>query len=448
MEHVLQPDWLLTPDGWKQGWQVVLREGTIASLGPAQGSGQRLVRQALLPGLVNAHSHAFQRLIRGRTEFRNPQRPEDDFWSWRELMYQSALGPSPDQLERVARLLYLEMVESGITTVGEFHYQHHQPDGRAYDEPDAMAWALVRAARWAGIQLVLLRCAYHRSGFRLPPNPRQLRFLDADWESAVAAADRLQAAGVAVGLAPHSVRAVPPSWLRPLAEAARVRGWPLHMHVSEQPAEVEQCRAECGLSPVQLLDQEEVLGPNFTAVHAIHLEPRDIPLLGVAHICSCPTTERNLGDGVVPALELRKAGCRFALGTDSQCQVDLWEDARQLDYHLRLIQRKRAVLDDPPGQLEAFLWQAASPGGASALGQPCGQIAAGLRADLLAVDLEHPVLAGDDSHWLLAELIWSMPRQAITQVWSAGVPRLQDGRHPLRAQAVADFRKVRLELGG
>ena len=148
MEHVLQPDWLLTPDGWKQGWQVVLREGTIASLGPAQGSGQRLVRQALLPGLVNAHSHAFQRLIRGRTEFRNPQRPEDDFWSWRELMYQSALGPSPDQLERVARLLYLEMVESGITTVGEFHYQHHQPDGRAYDEPDAMAWALVRATQY------------------------------------------------------------------------------------------------------------------------------------------------------------------------------------------------------------------------------------------------------------------------------------------------------------
>lgn len=448
MEQILQPDWLLTPEGWKQGWHVVVRQGTIASLGPAQGSGQRLSGQALLPGLVNAHSHAFQRLIRGRTEFRDPQRPEDDFWSWRELMYQSALGPSPDQLERVARLLYLEMVESGITTVGEFHYQHHQPDGRSYAEPDAMAWALVRAARWAGIQLVLLRCAYHRSGFALPPNPRQVRFLDADWEAAVAAADRLQAAGVAVGLAPHSVRAVPPSWLRPLAEVARLRGWPLHMHVSEQPAEIEQCRAECGLSPVQLLEQEGVLGSNFTAVHAIHLEPQDFRLLSGAHICSCPTTERNLGDGVVAALELRKAGCRFALGTDSQCQVDLWEDARQLDYHLRLIQRKRAVLDDPPGQLETFLWQAVSLGGASSLGQPCGQIAAGLRADLLAVDLEHPVLACDDPHWLLAELIWSMPRQAIAQVWSAGVPRLQDGRHPLRGQAVAEFRKTRTELGG
>ena len=448
MRQVLQPDWLLTPEGWRCDWQVVILDEVILEVGPRQGPGQQLPRQALVPGLVNAHSHAFQRLIRGRTEFRSPDRPEDDFWSWRELMYQAALGPDPEQLEAIARLLYLEMVESGITLVGEFHYQHHRPNGKPYEDPDAMAWALVRAAQWAGLNLVLLRCAYHRSGFGVADNPRQVRFLEPDWEQAVAAAERLEAGGVSVGLAPHSVRAVPPSWLQPLAAAARERGWPLHMHVSEQPAEIDQCLSECGLRPVELLHREGLLGEHFTAVHAIHLNSQEVELLGRSTVCSCPTTERNLGDGIVDALSLRRAGAAFALGTDSQCQVDLWEDARQLDYHLRLLHRKRAVLDSPPGELSSFLWQAATLGGARALAQNCGELAAGRRADLVAVQLDHPALVCEDGEWLSSELLWSMSRQAISQVWCAGKPRLEGGIHPCRAEAVSDFRKVRAQLHG
>lgn len=447
---VLAPDWLLTPEGWKSGWQLVIQDGRILSLGPVTAEATPLPRQALLPGLVNAHSHAFQRLIRGRTEWRHRDRPQDDFWSWRELMYQAALSVTPEQLEQVARLLYLEMVESGITCVGEFHYLHHQADGQPYAQPDELALRLVEAARWAGLHIVVLRCAYQRSGFEQPVNPLQRRFFDRHWSEATEAVERLLARGVAAGLAPHSVRAVTPEWLPPLAEFARQQGLPLHMHVSEQPAEVAQCLAETGLRPIQFLHRLGLLEAHFTGVHAIHLEPAEVTMLRESLVCSCPTTERNLGDGIVPALAMRQAGVRFALGSDSQCQVDLWEDARQLEYHLRLQERQRALLDLPEHEerLEHWLLAAASRGGAQSLGQPCGQLQAGLRADLVAFDLDHPRLASADPQWMLSELLWSASRDCVSQVWVGGEARLQEGKHPLREQAVGDYLKVVENLKG
>jgi formimidoylglutamate deiminase len=437
-----QPDWLWTESGWQRDWEIEIQHGVIVGLGPGQPGARLLPRQALMPGFVNAHSHAFQRVIRGRTEFRHPDRPNDDFWSWRELMYQAAMSLNPDQLEAVARLLYLEMVEAGITTVGEFHYQHHEPDGTPYADPDELALRLAAAAHWAGLNLVILRCAYHRAGFEVAPNPLQVRFLDRSLEQPIQAVQRLRARGLSVGLAPHSVRAVPPQWLQPLAEFARQQRIPLHMHVSEQPREIEQCLAETGLRPVQLLQEHGLLGPDFTAVHAIHLEPAEIQALGSSTVCSCPTTERNLGDGVVPALLLRQAGSSFALGSDSQCQVDPLEDARQLDYHLRLTRQQRAVLDDPPGGLEEWLLGCVTRGGARSLGQPCGALAPGLRADLIAFDLDHPQLAAETPQGLC----WSAPRESVSQVWSGGLPLLEDGQHPRRMEAVGGYRQVMKEL--
>lgn len=439
----LQPDWLYTEAGWRRDWQIDVQDGLITGLGPARGGAQALPDQALVPGFVNSHSHAFQRTIRGRTEFRHPDRPSDDFWSWRELMYQAAMKLDPDQLERVARLLYLEMAEAGITTVGEFHYLHHQPDGTRYANPDELALRLQAAADWAGIGLVLLRCAYGRSGFQIAPNPLQIRFLDKSWEEAAEAVLRLQSAGLSVGVAPHSVRAVEPGWLKPLAAFARQHQLPLHMHVSEQVKEIEQCQSESGLSPVDYLAAQGILGPDFTAVHAIHLSQAEVAALGQSHVCSCPTTERNLGDGIVPAQLLRRAGTRFTLGTDSQCQIDPLEDARQLDYHLRLKEQQRAVLDDPPGRLEQWLWEALAAGGASSLMQPCGRLQAGLRADLVSFDLNHPALVCDSPP---AQLLWSAPPGAVCQVWRAGSPLLQNGRHPGREEAVGGYRRVMKEL--
>lgn len=439
----LQPDWLWTDGGWREQFEVVIGDGRIESVGPVSQAGQRLPRRALLPGLINAHSHAFQRTIRGRTEQRDPGRPHDDFWTWREQMYRAAMRLQPDELEKVARLLYLEMVEAGITTVGEFHYLHHQPDGRPYAEPDELALRLQAAAEWAGLQLVLLRCAYHRSGFGVEQNPLQIRFLDRHWEDSLAAIERLRARGLAVGVAPHSIRAVPADWLAPLAHYARSQQLPLHMHVSEQTGEIEQCLAEHGCRPVQLLQRHGILGADFTAVHAIHLLPDEIQSLESSSVCSCPTTERNLGDGVVQADALRAGGTNFTLGTDSQCQVDPWEDARQLDYHLRLVRRQRAVLDCPPGQLSEWLLQTATRGGArSLLRGDAGCIRAGATADLVALDLDHPALAGDDPR----HLIWAAGPACVEQVWSAGVPRLSAGRHPGREEAVRGYRSVLEQL--
>lgn len=446
MNKSYQPDWLLTESGWRADWQIDVRDGLVSGLGPARGGAERLVGQALTPAFVNSHSHAFQRTIRGRTEYRHPDRPSDDFWSWRELMYRAAMRLNPDQLEQVARLLYLEMAEAGITTVGEFHYQHHQPDGTRYENPDELALRLKAAADWAGLGIVLLRCAYGRSGYGVEPNPLQIRFLDRSWEESCEAVLRLRKAGLDVGLAPHSVRAVPLDWLPPLAAFAREHRLPLHMHVSEQVKEIEQCEAETGLRPVEYLAEQGILGPDFTAVHAIHLADDEVAALGVAHVCSCPTTERNLGDGIVPARLLRRAGTRFTFGTDSQCQIDPLEDARQLDYHLRLKEQQRAVLDHPPGTMEKWLWESLTAGGASSLQQPCGKLQVGLRADMLSFDLNHPALVCDSEKWLLAELLWSAPRESLTQVWRAGRPLLEGGRHPGRAEAVAGYRRVLKEL--
>ena len=445
--NALAPDLLYRDGQFRRRWGLAYgSDGLLSWVGPLEtcppgSTVTPLPGRAILPGLVNAHSHAFQRVIRGRTEFRNPAHPQDDFWSWRELMYRAAMGLSPEAVGAVARLVFLEMVSAGITCVGEFHYLHNQPDGQPYADPDELAWRVVEAAEWAGLRLVLLRVSYHRSGFALPPNPRQARFIEPSYEEALAAVERLSARGVATGLAPHSVRAVPREWLGALHGYAQTHGLPFHMHLSEQTGEIEQCRAEYGLSPVQLAAEEGLLDERFTGVHAIHLEGDDLARMGAARInvCSCPNTERNLGDGIVAADALLAAGCKLALGTDSQCQIDLLEDARQLDYHLRLQRRQRAILSAP------VLLECATSGGARSLGALGGSLEEGRWADWVEVDLEHPTLATDDPEGALASVVYGLPLGAIAQVRVGGAPRLSERRHPRAGEAVKAFRSFSKE---
>ncbi len=413
---------------------------------PFPGLPIRLAHRALLPGLVNGHSHAFQRLLRGRTEFVAKGQARDDFWSWRELMYQAACALEPEQLYTASRQAFLEMALAGITSVGEFHYLHHAPDGAPYEDPNELAGQVLRAARDVGLRICLLRVGYARAGFQVPENPRQRRFIDASPEAMLAAVEALAAKTAAddrisVGYAPHSVRAAPKEWLSAIASApAR----PVHMHVAEQPKEIEASLAEHGAPPVQLLHDLGLLTERFTAVHAIHLTEAEVALLGKAgaFVCACPSTERNLGDGVVPADALAAAGAQLSLGSDSQATIDLLEEARQLEGHLRLVRTRRAVLDPGGGTMDGLaqrLFRAATEGGARSLGLPVGTLAPGRPADFFTVDLRHPSLAGASPATLLPSIVFGMERVAVREVAVQGQLIVQEGQHPLTQQSVAEF---------
>jgi formimidoylglutamate deiminase len=455
--NYLVPDALFYQGSLRRDLAISVRGGLIDSvlpkseLPPANDLCEHLRGQALLPGFVNAHSHAFQRLIRGGTEYRNPNHPSDDFWSWRELMYQSALTLDPDQMEVVAKHLYLEMLSHGITTVGEFHYLHHDKDGRPYADRDELALRLLRAADEVGIEIVMLRVAYHRSGHGHSPNPRQIRFLEKSPEETLESVSRFLKMGRKTGVAPHSLRAVPKSWFAPLREFASLHNLPLHMHVSEQPREIQECLAEHGCRPVELLAQEGLLSSNFTGVHLIHLEPNEIQLLGQAgaNVCSCPTTERNLGDGIVAVDKLIEAGCGLTLGSDSQCQIDPLEDARQLEYHLRLKHQQRALLPVETDRtaveqsIASRLLEIASSGGAQSLGLNSGKIEAGKQADLVAIDLEHPSLLGLGDP--LTRIVFGLPREAIRRTYVNGKV-VWDGSFERQSQIAREFAAVIRQL--
>jgi formiminoglutamate deiminase len=329
-----------------------------------------------LPGFANCHSHAFHRALRGRT-----QHERGSFWTWREQMYAVAADLTPDTYFELARDTYAEMRATGITAVGEFHYLHHQPDGTPYDDPNEMGKALLAAADDAGIRIRLLDTCYLAAGFGRPPEGVQVRYSDGDahaWAERVAAFDDPR-----VGAAIHSVRAVPRNQLLVVVEAAR--GLPLHVHVSEQVAENEACLAATGLTPTQLLAEAGALGAGTTAVHATHLTDDDIRLLGESrtNVCFCPTTERDLADGIGPARRLHDAGATLTLGSDSHAVIDMVEEMRAVEMHERLTTQQR-------GHWSALeLLAAATYDGHRSLGfDDAGRIAPGQRADLVTIDLE------------------------------------------------------------
>ncbi len=353
-----------------------------------------------LPALATAHSHAFQRAMRGQAQRPGPA-GADDFWSWRTAMYALADSLTPESIHRISRVAYRELYRAGVRTVGEFHYVHHQPGGAPYDDRTALADAVIAAARDEGLRIALLRVVYARAGAGRAPEGAQRRFSDASLDRALADVDTLRAryagaADVRVGVAPHSVRAVPPDWLAEIAGYAARHALPLHMHVAEQPAEIEACLAETGKRPVELLAERGVLGDRFVAVHATHLAAHEPALLGQAgaFACLCPTTERDLGDGLPDVGALVAAGVRLCTGVDSHVITQPIEELRALELGERLRTGRRVTLR-PQGRTPAEeLWRIGSELGALA----CGFADAG---GTIAIDREAPELAlVAEEHWL------------------------------------------------
>ena len=437
-----QPDLIYTDGRFQSDRALVSDGGKIVEIVEASKAPDaiRLKRRALLPGMVNAHSHAFQRIIRGRTEHRS-QHTTDSFWTWREQMYAAASRLGPEEIYTASRMAFLEMALTGITAVGEFHYIHHATDGSAYDDPNLLAREVIRAARDVGIRIALLRVAYARAGFETEPNPQQIRFIEASPETYLKHLDQLLGApelkdGTAwAGVAPHSVRAVPLDYLKTIIAFAKDHDLPTHMHVAEQPAEVSACIKEYGRSPVALLDTEGLLSKRFTAVHAIHVTPKAINAMAQAGaiVCACPTTERNLGDGVVPVDSYFEAGVRVSLGSDSQIQIDLLEDARELEYHLRLQKTARNILalpnDASSSALARRLFDCATVNGAESIGFDGGKLEAGFPADFFTVDLDDLSIAGCAVEDLLANIVFSLSRTAVKDVVVGGKPIVSHGLH-------------------
>lgn len=384
-----------------------------------------LGRSVLLPGLVNAHSHAFQRAIRGATQ-RAGEGDPNSFWSWREAMYRAAVSLDPEGVREVTRACFAEMLGVGITCVGEFHYLHHTPGGAPYDDPLELSNQIVGAAADVGIRLVLLEVYYARGGHGRPPLPEQRRFCDPSLDHYLARVDALRARGVAVGVAPHSVRAVAADELRVLAHHAAGAGLVVHAHVSEQPRENAECMEEHGATPTQVFAAAGCLDRprTFTAVHAVHVDAVDLRLLGGQHVCACPTTEADLGDGIVPAAAHLAHGARLALGSDSNAVIDLIQEARLLEMGERLRTGRRLCLRPPSGELGLALLGAATVGGASSLGRPeLGRLAVGAPFDAFTVDRDHPTLARVAAAHLLDAIMLAGSAAPVDRVFVGGIRR-------------------------
>lgn len=391
--------------------------------------------RVLIAGMVNAHSHAFQRALRGTTEHLNPDHPGDDFWTWRDRMYRLALQLSPDDAYRIAAGLYREMLAAGYTSVGEFHYLHHRPDGQPYAPPERMAEALFEAASEAGIRLTLLATLYVSGDIHTPPSPQQRRFTHASFDAYVGLVEALRHRVrdnplLSVGLAPHSIRAVPLDVLTELRDWNASAQLPVHMHVCEQPAEVARSKARLGAAPLELLDARGLLNPRFVGIHATHLEPGDPERLARAgaRVCACPTTEANLGDGILPALDLFKAGVPVAIGSDSHITVNPFEEMRLIEHTARLKHQARNVLAglmQPPGGPRPYavapgLMRCGSEHGARALGTPAGALAPGAPADLLLIDPDDLALLDvPDEAWVDA-LVFSAGPRCLHEVYVQG----------------------------
>ena len=371
-----------TPDGMVDGLRVDVEDGVFTQLEPGQPDGARRLAGLTIPGLANCHSHAFHRALRGRT-----QRERGTFWTWREQMYDVAARLTPDLYHELARATYREMVSVGITSVGEFHYLHHQPDGTPYSDPNEMGQALAEAAREAGIRLALLDTCYLAAGIGRAPEAVQARFSDGAaeaWAERVEAADRAcRDHSVRVGAAIHSVRAVPRDQMKHVVAWADHQEAPLHVHLSEQVAENEACVAAYGTTPAGVLDEVDALGPRTSVVHATHLTDSDVATLGRTrtNACFCPTTERDLGDGNGPSRQLHDAGAPLTLGSDSHAVVDLFEEMRAVELDERLATRSR-------GHWRADeLLEAATHLGHESLGfDRVGRIEVGAAADLVTLD--------------------------------------------------------------
>ncbi len=422
----------LTPQGWASDVRVTLAAERIAKveIAPAQAGDER---HALgLPALANLHSHAFQRAMAGLAERRGDAR--DTFWTWRETMYRFALLLSPEEIEAVAAQLYVEMLEAGFAAVAEFHYLHNQPHGRPYDNRAELAERIAAAASAAGIGLTLLPVFYAHATFGgVPPREEQRRFItDLDGFARLLEQTKPLAK---TGVAPHSLRAVTP---QELAEVTKLAGL-VHMHVAEQVKEVEDSLAWSGARPVRWLLDHAPVGENWCAIHATHMlddEARDLAATG-AVVGLCPLTEANLGDGIFNTAFFANNGA-FGIGSDSNVEIGVGAELKQLEYAQRLAKRERNVLAQAGGSTGRSLYERAAKGGAQALQRDSGRLAPGALADIVALDMASPMLAGRRDDEVLDTWIFAGAR-VVDAVWSGGVQVVRDGRHRARENIARRF---------
>jgi formimidoylglutamate deiminase len=415
MPSKLHLEMALLPDGWRRDVVITVDHGAIVGIEPAGVANAQRISGVTVPGLPNLHCHAFQRAMAGLTERRGTE--SDSFWTWRETMYRFVERLSPDDLEAIAAFAYMEMLEAGFTSVAEFHYLHHQPDGRPYDNPCEMSERIVAAADTAGIGLTLLPVLYRQNGFLgMPPSPGQKRFICG--RDAYARLMETKVPGGAIGIAPHSLRALT---LDDLEWAANT--WPrvpAHIHISEQTREVDECLAAHGKRPVDLLMDTVEVDARWCLVHATHADAGEIARIAKSRalVGLCPITEANLGDGLFDVPSLLKQGGRLGVGSDSNVRISAADELRTLEYGQRLIHRQRNVLGDTTRSTGRRLFEAALDGGAIAPGQ---------RADLVVL---HD--AGFEGDTLLDHWLFSADNTAIKTVYCGGKPVVQNGRHVAR----------------
>ena len=447
----------LLPTGWSRN--VLLTWNATGQLTHIETNAQApaaapVAKGPVIPGMPNLHSHAFQRAIAGLTEFR--AEAQDSFWSWRTLMYRFASRLDPAQLEAIALGLYVEMLEAGYTAVCEFHYVHHDADGRPYADDATLARAVLRAAQRAGIGLTLLPVLYQTSGFGgLPPHEGQRRFTRST-DSMLRLLDALkpacEAQGARLGLAPHSLRAVPPEGLREaLAGLDAIDATaPIHIHIAEQTKEVDDCVAWSGQRPVAWLLEHAPVDTRWCLVHATHMDAGEYRRAAASGAVAglCPTTEANLGDGIFDLPAWRAAGGAWGVGSDSHICVNAAEELMLLEYSQRLATRTRNVAaSGAQPQVATAMTLAAVQGGARAAGRALGGLAVGQQADFAVLDAAHPALAGLAAPEMLSSHVFASHRtSAIDAVWVAGQPRVNAGRHLLHDSATAGFVAARSQL--
>ena len=429
----------LLPQGWARDVGISVDKGDVVGVEVNSSGGEKLAGP-VLPGMANLHSHAFQRAMAGLTEMRGPA--QDDFWTWRELMYRFVERVTPQQAKAIATQLYVEMLAHGYTAVAEFHYVHH---------PAGMLLTHLEAACDTGIAFTLLPSLYRWSGFGGKPlQPRQKRF-SSDVKQILAAVEATRAhvsADIKVGVAPHSLRAADPQALKELA-AAVPRDAPIHIHAAEQTREVEECITALGKRPVEWLLSEMRLDERWCVVHATHMTPEETEALARSGAVAglCPTTEGSLGDGVFPLVAYRAAGGRYGIGGDSHVSRDPAEELRLLEYFQRVSARKRnLVTSEKVPAVGTALWLEAAAGGAQALGRRMGAIATGMRADLVVLDGEHLDLAGRQADAIANALVFSGARGLVRDVMVAGEWMLRERRHRKEEAAASAYKQAIGEL--
>ncbi len=437
-------DLALTPDGWRKDVQISVSNGQIAAVTPGARRDAHATHHAIvIPGLPNLHSHAFQRAMSGLAEMRGPG--ADSFWSWREVMYRFALSMTPDDVEAVAALAFAEMLEGGFTRVGEFHYLHHDKDGSPYADVGELAARIGAASVDTGLGLTLLPVFYAHSGFGgQTPNDGQRRFINhVDGFQRLherCAALTGSVDGANLGIAPHSLRAVTPQELSEILSLAGTG--PVHIHISEQQKEVDDCLEWSGKRPVEwLLDNAEV-GKRWCLIHSTHMTAAEASAAAATGAVAglCPITEANLGDGIFDGPGFEAAGGRYGIGSDSNVLIDAAAELRQLEYAQRLRLQSRNVMSAPGRSTGLQLFENALKGGSRALGQETFGLAVGASADFVTLRADHVALAGHKADTILGAMIFGNAANMIDTVWTRGRKRVDNGQHVESPRISARYR--------